>query len=122
MKMSVKAALFSGLVFPGAGHLILKRYARAFVLCALTLLALCFIVNDVMLKASAIADKILSGAVSADATAIIALVADSGVESNMVDIAGYVILACWIAGILDSYRIGRMKDKAEDTNNGPQSS
>ncbi|HEX5125238.1 MAG TPA: DUF6677 family protein, partial [Rhodocyclaceae bacterium] len=66
MKKSSKALLFSALIFPGAGHLVLKRYARGIALLVPSIVALIVICNDAMQKASSIADKILSGEVSPD--------------------------------------------------------
>jgi hypothetical protein len=114
MKKSMKAALWSGLVFPGAGHFVLKRYTRGMVLFVPTVLALIYVVNDMLQRAAAVAEKILSGAVATDVTAITALVAAGGSESNLLDLAGYVLLACWVGGIVDSYRIGAMDDKNDE--------
>lgn len=110
MKKSVKALLWSGLVVPGAGHFFLKRYATGMALLVPTIFSLAFLIYDVLQKATAIAEKIVSGAVSADATTIAALVSGSATGSN--EIAGYVILVCWVAGMVDSYRIGSMDDRA----------
>lgn len=33
--------------------------------------------------------------------------------TGYVDISTYVLLACWLLGIVDSYRLGRQRDKAE---------
>lgn len=114
MKKSTKAALWSGLVFPGAGHFILKRYARGMVLVAPTVLALIYLVSDMLQRAAVVAEKIMSGAVATDVTAITALVAAGGSESNMLDLAGYVLLVCWVAGIIDSYRIGIREDRNDE--------
>lgn len=114
MKKSMKAALWSGLVFPGAGHFVLKRTARGMVFFVPTVLALIYLVNDMLQTAAAIAEKILSGAVSTDVTAITALVAAGGNESTMLQLAGYVLLVCWVGGIVDSYRIGAMDDKNDE--------
>ncbi|HCN87739.1 MAG TPA: hypothetical protein DIT28_00940 [Oxalobacteraceae bacterium] len=114
MKKSMKAALWSALVFPGAGHFLLKRYARGLVLFVPTVLALLYLVNDMLQQAAVIADKIMSGAVPADVTAITALVAAGGKDSTMLELAGYVLLVCWVAGMIDSYRIGNTEDRNDE--------
>jgi len=114
MKKSMKAALWSALVFPGAGHFLLKRYARGMVLFVPTVLALLYLVNDMLQQAAVIADKIMSGAVPADVTAITALVAAGGKDSTMLELAGYVLLVCWVAGMIDSYRIGNAEDRNDE--------
>ena len=114
MKKSMKAALWSGLAFPGAGHFFLKRYARGMLLIVPTVLALIYVVNDMLQRAAAIAEKILSGAASTDVATITALVTADGNQSTMSEIAVYVLLACWVTGIIDSYRLGSIDDKNDE--------
>jgi hypothetical protein len=114
MKKSIKAALWSGLAFPGAGHFMLKRYARGMLLFVPTVVALIYVVNDLLRKTAALAEKILSGAASADVTSITALVSADSSTSTISEIAVYVLLVCWIAGIIDSYRIGSVDDKDDE--------
>lgn len=114
MKKSEKAALFSGLVFPGVGHFILKRYARGMVFFVPSMIGLIFILDDVVTRASSAVDKILSGAVSSDLETITRLVALSESDSLKLNIAMAVLIACWGIGIIDSYRIGRLEESANE--------
>ncbi len=120
MKKSVKAALFSALVFPGAGHFVLRRYARGMMFFLPATLAFLFVANKAVSKALAIADKVLQGEVPLDAEAIATLVyaGSNASESMMMNVATFVMLACWVAGIIDSWRIGAIEDKA-GANAGP---
>lgn len=115
MKRSVKAALLSGLVFPGLGHMVLKRYLRGSILVIVALAALSVIVTVATRLALAAVDRIERGEVSADMSSLTELatgsVSNSG--SSIVDIAMIVLLVCWVAGIIDSFRIGRAADNAE---------
>ena len=61
MKKSVKAALLSGLVFPGVGQFSLKRYLRGLVFFVPAMLSLVFIVDSSMRRAFAIAGQIERG-------------------------------------------------------------
>lgn len=114
MKKSIKAALLSGLVFPGVGHFALKQYGRGLVFFVPAMLGLIYIANNIVQRAWSLAGKIMSGAISSDTATIAAMVSAEagGADSLMLNIAGWVIAGCWIAGIVDAYRIGSMEDKA----------
>ena len=114
MKKSEKAALFSGLVFPGVGHFILKRYVRGMVFFVPSMLGLIFIVDNVIQRTSSAIDKILSGAASSDMATITRLVSASESDSLKLNIATAVLIACWVISVIDSYRIGRLEESANE--------
>ena len=62
MNRPVIAALLSALVFPGAGHLYLKRNGRALLFLLPTALAVAVFIGQAFEQAAAIADQILAGA------------------------------------------------------------
>jgi hypothetical protein len=74
MKRSSKAALLSGLVFPGIGHMVLKKYLRGSVLMLSALVALSVIVTRVIQRALTIIDRINSGDISLETDAIAEMV------------------------------------------------
>lgn len=115
MKKSTKAALLSGLVFPGVGHLYLKRWLVGIVLAGIAAVATYYIGSVVMDTASVIAEKIGSGTVPPDIDTITALVAQqsSGTE-QATNLAELVWLGCWVIGIAGSYWDGRADDKLEN--------
>ena len=112
MKKSAKAALLSGLVFPGIGHMYLKRYVHGIILSVGAASAVYFIASVVVKTALEVAGKIQSGGVPLDMGAIIDLVSEqsSGSEHSM-NIAMIALAAFWVAGIADSYRQGRAQEK-----------
>lgn len=115
MKRSTKAALLSGLVFPGVGHLYLKRWTVGILLFGIAAAASWYIGAIVMDTASAIAEKIQSGTVTPDVATITRLVAEqsSGTE-QATNFARIVWLACWVIGVVGSYRAGRTRGQLED--------
>jgi len=115
MTKSNKAVLLSALVFPGAGHFFLKKRISGAVLAAASLAALYLIVTDMVERAQQITEKILSGEVAPDVAAITELLSrqPNGNESQLLDIAWPVLIICWLTGIVDSYRCGRVQDKSE---------
>ncbi len=113
MSKSSKAALLSALVFPGAGHLLLKRYITGAVLVCAALAALYLIAADILERALVIIEKIERGEISPDVAAIAESLSrlPVGNEPQLLDAALPVLVICWVIGIADSYRCGRALDK-----------
>jgi hypothetical protein len=113
MKRSSKAALLSGLIFPGIGHIVLKQYLRGSVLILFSLVALSVIVTRIYQQALTIVDRINSGDIPVDAGAIADMVSNStSAADNLIEnIALLVLVACWLIGIIDSYRLGVAQEK-----------
>ena len=111
MTRSIKAALLSGLVFPGLGHMVLRQYLRGSILMLSALIALSVIVTTAIRKALTIVDRINSGEIPIETGTMTELVSNSisGRESLILNIAAFVVGACWLLGIIDSYRLGREK-------------
>ena|SRR5262249_34097224 len=114
MSYAIKAALLSGLVFPGLGHLYLRRFLRGLLLAAGAAALSWFLVSVAVNSAMDIAGKIESGDVPPNAEDISALVSKaSQANERATDIATAILIALWIIGIVDSYREGRAKDRSK---------
>jgi hypothetical protein len=115
MKKSTKAVLLSAFVFPGAGHLYLKKYLPGSILAGVSLVGVYYLVTTTVERAWEIAEKIQSGAVQLDAATVTELVSQqsAGTDSQIVNIATLAIIICWVLGIIDSYRAGRVRDKMD---------
>jgi len=114
MKKSSKAALLSGLIFPGTGHFFLKEYLRGSALVVLSLAALSVVVTSAYQHALVIVDRVVSGDVSMEAGAIAQAISDSttAADSLVENTAVFVLIVCWLAGIVDSYRLGATQEKS----------
>jgi hypothetical protein len=112
MKKSSKAALLSGLIFPGIGHIFLREYFRGSVLIALSLASLSVVVTSAYQHALLVVDRIASGDVAIEAGAIAQAVSNStNATDNLIENAAFVLMAaCWLAGIIDSYRLGALQE------------
>ena len=77
------------------------------------LVAFSVIVTGAFQRALTIVDRINSGDISVDTGAIAELVSDStrGADSFVENAAVIVLLACWLIGIIDSYRLGVAQEK-----------
>jgi len=113
MKKSVKAALFSALLFPGTGHFTLKRYQRGMALFLPALSSLLFQIYYVLNKANAIASQIELGTVPFDVESISNLIAEtpSHAEIFLLNFTSWILLVCWLGSIVDSYRLGKLADQ-----------
>ncbi len=113
MRSSTKAALLSGLIFPGVGHMVLRQYLRGSILMLSALIALSVIVTNAVKQALTIVDRINSGEIPVETGTIAQLISNStsGAEGSILNIAALVVGACWLIGIIDSYRLGRIQEK-----------
>ena len=113
MKRSSKAALLSGLIFPGIGHIVLKQYLRGSVLMLFALVALSVIVTKIYQRALTIVGGINSGDIPVDTGAIVEMVSNStsGAVSSIENIAVIFLGSCWLVGIIDSYRLCVAQEK-----------
>ena len=113
MSKAIKAALFSALVFPGTGHLLLKKYLHGVVLIGASFSVLYLVISRLIEIALQISDQIISGEIGLDVVAITELIVKqtAGPETRLLNIAGVVLVIIWLISIVDSYRIGRLQDK-----------
>jgi len=111
MNKSMKAALLSALVFPGAGHIFLKRYISAAFLASTALSALYIVTANILERALQITDKILQGELQPDIATITEFILKSpaGTDTQFINIAVITLTLSWLIGILDSFRAGYSK-------------
>ena len=109
MSRSTTALLLSALVFPGAGHLYLKRKTRALLFIVPALVAGAYFVVDATRRATDLADQIMSGSMGTDPVAIAARLEQAGPTPFLVSLAIYIMLACWIVAAVDAWRLGRQR-------------
>ena len=109
MKKTTKTVLLSALVFPGIGHVYLKKYLPAGVLASIALVSLYYLVTKSIEIALRITEKIESGEVPLDAAGLSEFIATqmTAMESQAQNTATAVLIIVWVVGIIDSYRIAR---------------
>jgi len=93
--------------------MVLKQYLRGSVLMILALIAASVIVIEVIQQALTIVDRINSGDIPVETGAIAEMVSNStsGADSLIQNISVIVLGACWLIGIIDSYRLGIAKEQ-----------
>ena len=109
MTASIKAALWSGLVFPGAGHLFLKSYGRAIGLIVVSAISLSIIVSHAAEQAMGVVAKIQADGGVPDLNRILEMAsqASASADTQSVNITMIVFMVCWIIGVVDAYRLGK---------------
>jgi hypothetical protein len=115
MKNSMKGAVFSGLVFPGLGQVVLRHYKRGIALALTVLLSLLVVVVKALRQAFTILEKIEAEGRVIDMSTISSAAAQASTTSeNLVyNFVSLLIILLWIIGIVDAYRLGRKKDLEE---------
>ena len=107
MNRSVKAALLSGLVFPGLGQIYLKRHRRGVSIILVTLSLLSFLIGMTVMAVLQNVEK-LQGRGPIDVSDASALAASLSVSHspyyNFVLIA---VVCCWLFAVIDAYRAGK---------------
>ncbi|WP_426338296.1 hypothetical protein ACN9MZ_17790 [Pseudoduganella sp. S-14] len=102
MKQSSKAALISGLGFPGLGQmLVLKRTVRGLVFMLPALAVFGWLMYGVWKATAVLMDQALSGALPPDPILIAQRLTKASIMPGT-STAGWILLACWIASIVDA--------------------
>ena len=115
MRLSLKAALLSAFVLPGSGHFLLKKHVAGALLAGTTVLCLWVLLSTALERAAEISLKIQSGEIPLDMTRIVEEISNPAVGggTQLTDIATYALVICWLVGIADAYRIGRLRDRGD---------
>lgn len=112
MKKATKAALLSALVYPGVGQLLYQAYWRAFLLVAVFSVAVYYYVKEVVSKYQPLIDKVTSGEVGLNSQALAFEISKNPIilDPQLVSTLTYILITCWLVGIIDAYRSGIKKD------------
>ena len=112
MRKSLKGALLSGLVFPGYGQFVMKHYKRGIALMIISIASLVVIGVKVQQQIFIVLENIEYGNDAIDMSGILNAVSLTDTTSGDViyRFASLLLLFCWIIGVIDAYRIGRIED------------
>lgn len=111
MKKPIKAALLSALIYPGAGHLLIKKYFRGSVWAILFSIPLFLILIEVINKTNQIIEQIVAkierGEIPLELFTITESVSNltSDLYSPALNIKLYLMFIIWLIAILDIYQV-----------------
>lgn len=107
MKASTKAALISALIFPGLGHLVLRKGVRGLLFLLPAAAAVIYLLRSVLQLMDQLVGEINSGALGLDPIAILERVHASGIDNPTTNLASLVCILCWAGSIADALWLGR---------------
>lgn len=115
MRPATKAALLSGLVFPGTGQIHLKRLRRGIGIMVCVLAGIGAVVWVATVKALAILEQMerQSGHIDMETISNLAVTSSASAAPSYRLILGFVI-CCWLFSIVDAYRIGKKMEHPEN--------
>ncbi len=109
MKPSIKAALISGLVFPGLGHLALRRGLRGCLFIVPAAVAMYYLLARMMELVDQLLAELNAGTLQLDPVQILDRVHASGIDNPATSTAALVCLLCWAGAIADALWLGRTR-------------
>lgn len=118
MKKITQVTLLSLLVFPGLGHLVLKKYAVAIGFSASFGYLLLSLLNEIHDKTQQVLASVISGDIPIEAAAIRQALIDQGaLENANLSTIGYLLVVIWAISAFDAYRIANknLKQHLSDT-------
>ncbi|MCG2584060.1 hypothetical protein [Massilia sp. TS11] len=107
MNRASKAALLSGLVFPGVGQFYLRDWMRGIAFSLPSLVSLVALADNVLSRAEQISNLILAGKLAPELGAIAAYLDSQPPPPAVLSFAGPVLLLCWVGSIIDALYTGR---------------
>lgn len=108
MTRSTKAMLLSTLLWPGSGLFLWRRYGPASLLSGVAGVALYLLFSATLAMAQGIRAQILRGELPLEPAAILQAVQRAATASgHSLDLATLVLVSCWLAGVVLTYRAGR---------------
>ncbi|MEA3486985.1 MAG: hypothetical protein U9R20_04940 [Thermodesulfobacteriota bacterium] len=121
MKISTKAALLSGLIFPGTGQIHLKRFLRGITIMVLTFSGIGVIVWMATVRALAMLEEIQNQLNQVDMATISNVAMASAADHTLIYYKQILlfIVCCWLFSIIDAYKIGEKKERSEKTQESP---
>jgi len=113
MSNVIKGVLFSALIFPGAGQIILSRYRRGAVFFVLAFISGILCVTAVVRQAVVMLQDIVAAGEVATIPRVMGIVAEASTTASSVflKISFFIMFCCWLASVIDAWRIGKELDE-----------
>lgn len=113
MTNALKAALLSGIGFPGLGQVYLKEYPRAAVVIIITIAGFGLIIYEAVQIGLVIMEQIASTGSVVSIGTIMDAAKQAAVSFLTMNLGFLLIIIGWIAGTIDAYKAGKRKDIEE---------
>jgi len=112
MNNALKGLLFSALIFPGAGQILLTRYLRGAVFFALAFVSGILCVTGIVRQAVVILQELVAKGEVITTPKIMSILADISTygSSLFLKVSLLLFLCCWLVSVIDAWLIGRKMD------------
>jgi TM2 domain-containing membrane protein YozV len=113
MHFAIKAALLSGLVFPGAGQIYLKRVIRGIGYIIGTLIPMIIIVADLTKVATMALDNLAGRGGVIDMTTVSDAATHAAADASgfWINMMLVLMVGCWLVSTVDAFLLGRQRDR-----------
>ena len=120
MTNAVRGALWSGLVFPGLGQVVLRHYKRGLALILMVGLSVLILVVKAVRQAFVILQQMEAKGLGIDMSTISKTAAQASTQSDslMYSVILWLILFLWIIAMIDAYRLGKKMDFENHSTSG----
>lgn len=114
MRLATSATMLSAFLFPGSGHLMLKRKGMGWLLICATAAPTIYLVLAIVRATEKLFTLIQKGLLPPDFSIMVGYLIDRpfGPEGEMVQYCFYLIIAIWLGAAIDAYRLGHAMDMA----------
>ncbi|MEN8200308.1 MAG: hypothetical protein ABFR63_09585 [Thermodesulfobacteriota bacterium] len=112
MSNALKGLLFSALIFPGAGQIILTRYRRGALFFGLAFISGLLCITGIVRQAVLVLQDLVARGEVITTPRVMGIVADISTyaSSFLLKIVLLVFFCCWLSSAFDAWRIGRKMD------------
>jgi TM2 domain-containing membrane protein YozV len=113
MSNTLKGILFSALIFPGAGQIILGRYRRGAVFFAVAFISGILCVTAVVRQAVVMLQEVVAEGGVVNIPKVMAVLGDASTfaSSTMMKGTFFILFCCWLFSVVDAWRIGKELDR-----------
>lgn len=109
----MKGVLFSALIFPGAGQIILSKYLRGAVLFGITFISGILCVTAIVRQAVVMLQENVAAGGAATIPKVMTIVMEASTTASTVflKVSFLIMFSCWLFSVVDAWRIGKELDQ-----------
>ena len=111
MNKSVKAALLSGLIFPGVGQISIGHKKRGWFIIGMNVIFIYLIISEIIEQAYSVIAKMQQSGAAMDIESISKTTSGmvSFSDNMFLNILFIMLIVGWFASIIDAYRLGKIE-------------
>ncbi len=112
MSNVMKGVLFSALIFPGAGQIILSKYRRGALFFAIAFVTAILCVTAIVRQAVVMLQDVVAAGEVTTIPKVMRIVAEASTTAStlFLKVAFLLMFVCWLTSVIDAWRIGKELD------------